>query len=136
MLHAPARVLEAEIVGVESAFAPLSPIEQQVVLLSIADPRDTIGETLMPRRILSLLFATRPSNRLANPRLEALRVFCVRYRFDRCLIEPEAPDVILSLETMLAAAALIKSRSPAFPARDPLLVRMGRCFLPHFKGTR
>jgi hypothetical protein len=124
-------MLKAKIVSGEGHLALLLPIEQQVVLLSLADTRETIGDGPSFRRIWSRLFGMRRSNRLASPRLEALRVFCVLYRLDRHLIGQEKPDAILSLETMLAAAALIDSRSPASPSRDPLLSRMRRRFFPH-----
>lgn len=131
MLYAPAKMLKADIVGAGAPSASLSPIEQQVVLISLGDQAETIDEGSELRRIWSRLFGIRPSNRLANPRLEVLRVFCVRYRLDRGLPGREASDVILSTETMLAAAALIDRRLPrSTPPSEPPLVRALRRFLP------
>ena len=58
----------------------LSVTEQQVVLLSL---KDSLTSACRPQRMshaIRYVFGIWDKNALADPRLEALRVFCVRYR--------------------------------------------------------
>ena len=91
--------------------AGLTMVEQQVVGLSFQDGLTTVMATGRFQRLLHHVFAIRPANRLADPQLELLRAFCVRYRvegqaaFSR--MSREVSSVRLSSETMPAAALMI-----------------------------
>ena len=91
--------------------AGLTTIEQQVVGLSFQDGLTTVMPTGHFQRLLHHVFAVRPANRLADPKLELLRAFCVRYRVEGQAaffrMSREASSVRLSSETMLAAALMI-----------------------------
>lgn len=65
-----------------AARSSLSAIERQVVMLSLGDPRSSLaGQSAWRRRLDALLGLRRP-NRLADPRLEALRRLAVLMRLD------------------------------------------------------
>jgi len=91
--------------------AGLTTVEQQVIGLSLHDGLATVMPTGRLRRLLHRVFAIRPANRLADPQLELLRAFCVRYRVEGHAaffrMPREASSVRLSIDTMLAAASMI-----------------------------
>lgn len=86
---------------------PLTVIERQVVRLSPNDAKNTIAKPSRARRICQGLLGAQPANPLADPRLEALRAFCVKYRISRDLPCHDSTDRLLPFETMLAAVELI-----------------------------
>lgn len=117
MLHM-SRQAFAPLIAYEAvAISPLGPIERQVVYLSLGDDRrSAIGETRM-RRLWRVLFAPRGANRLADPQLEALRVFCVLYRHDRSVIDQKlfvngGREHFVDPATMSAAAEVIDHALP------------------------
>ncbi|KQN39316.1 hypothetical protein ASG37_06940 [Sphingomonas sp. Leaf407] len=76
-----------------SATVPLvAPIERQVILAARGDSRRSLRAPGRIDRALGWLFGWKPANRLADPRLEALRRYVVmaRLRGDRLPIEETA----------------------------------------------
>ena len=91
--------------------AGLTTVERQVVALSLQDRLATVLPTSRLQRLLHRVFAIRPANRLADPQLELLRAFCVRYRVEgQAAFFPmprETSSVRLSSDTMTKAASMI-----------------------------
>lgn len=118
MLHLPRQAFAAMMVPEEAIALPLGALARQVVFMSLNDHRCTAMEEAPFRRLLRRLFGQRSPNRLADPRLEALRVFCVRYRHDRSVINQQfrldgPVDQFLERSVMLAAAqAIDRIRTP------------------------
>lgn len=82
MFHRP--VTTATTAGTTPPPTPLlSPIERQVVMLALREEPATICPGGALRRLADLLFGVRRANPLADPRLEALRRFCIGRRL-RC----------------------------------------------------
>jgi hypothetical protein len=112
MLHMPKQAFASFLAYEEAPISALSPIERQVVYLSLADDRRSAVEETRIRRFWRALFGQRGPNRLADPKLEALRVFCVLYRHDRSVITHK-PSVsggtghLLDPAIMSAAAGVI-----------------------------
>ena len=97
----------------------LSVTEQQVVLLSL---KDSLASACRPRRMsraISYVFGIRDNNALADPRLEALRVFCVRYRYDGATAgSVRHVDVDLDIRTLSSAVELLERHIGAATCRD------------------
>lgn len=113
MLHVS---LRAELRSGAVALPPsigLSAIERQVVSLSFQDRLVTVMPASRLQRLLYHVFGTRPANRLADPRLEMLRVFCVHYRVEGHAaffrMSSPAASVGLFSQSLLAAVLLIDS---------------------------
>lgn len=58
----------------------LTPLERQVVLIAARDGRASVRRSGPARRLCDRLLGIRRANTLADPRLEALRRFCVGRR--------------------------------------------------------
>lgn len=89
----------------------LTATERQVIGLSLHDPLITVMPTGRLRRLLHFVVGIRPVNRLADPQLEMLRAFCVRYRVEGQAaffqLSSSASSPGLSSRSTLAAALLI-----------------------------
>jgi hypothetical protein len=113
MLHVSLRADTRSQVATALARAALTAIERQVVGLSLHDRLATVLPTGRLQHLLHRAFGICSANRLADPRLELLRAFCVRYRVEGQAaffrMSREASSVRLSSETMLAAAMLVDS---------------------------
>ncbi len=112
MLHMPRQTFASLVPYEEAPISPLTSIERQVVYLSLGDDRRSAVEETRIRRALRTFFGQRGPNRLADPKLEALRVFCVLYRFDRSIIHDQqtvtsATEHLLTPTIMAAAAELV-----------------------------
>ena len=110
MLYRPIRHDDAS-VGVAdiSVEHRLSVTEQQVVLLSW---KDSLASACRPRRMsraISYVFGILDNNALADSRLEALRVFCVRYRHGGATAgSVRHVDVDLDIQTLSSAIELLE----------------------------
>lgn len=112
MLHAVIRPdLYREMVAPPES-AGLTSLERQVVRLSLGDGAATIGRGGHLRDLWRGLFGGAAVNRLGDPRLEMLRVFCVRYRLDghaaAFSLAFDARTVGFGADTFFAAARLIE----------------------------
>jgi hypothetical protein len=118
MLYLPRQAFAAITVHEDVIVLPLGPLERQVVFLSLKDHARSAADETPFRRLMRRLFGQHGPNRLADPRLEALRVFCVRYRHDRSAINRQfrvngPADRFLEPQVMLAAAQVIdRPRNP------------------------
>ena len=120
MLHMPRQAFASLLPFDEALIPPLTSIERQVVYLSLADDRRSAVEETRIRRVLRALFGQPGPNRLADPRLEVLRLFCVLYRFDRSIIDDQqtvnaATKHGLTPTIMAAAAELVDRTLSARP---------------------
>lgn len=80
----------ATIVPAKPASGPaLSPLEQTVVALAAFDTRQTIKPPGLVGRLMDVMFGAKPTMKLANERLEALRRYAVLYRHDGDDMSPE-----------------------------------------------
>lgn len=61
---------------------PLSDLEGQTVFLSLRDGRLSVGQPTWTCRMLTIVVGHHRQNRMADPRLEALRRYSVLYRLD------------------------------------------------------
>ena len=97
----------------------LSVTEQQVVLLSL---KDSLASACRPRRMsraISYVFGILNNNALADSRLEALRVFCVRYRHGGATAgSVRHVDVDLDIRTLSSAVELLERHIGAATCRD------------------
>ncbi len=89
----------------------LTPLEWQVVVLASHDDRTSVCRGGPVRRAFDALFGIRRANPLADPRLEALRRFCVGRRMkptetQRAAILAECERYGLTTGTLRAAAML------------------------------
>ncbi len=89
----------------------LSPLERQVVLLATRDDRASVCRGGRVRRLLDALLGLRRANALADPRLEALRRFCVGRRLrvtasERAEVLSECARHGLGEDALRAAAML------------------------------
>lgn len=112
MLYLPRQAFAAMTVHKDAIELPLAPLDRQVVFLSLKDHRRTAADETPFRHLMRRLFGQHDPHRLADPRLEALRVFCVRYRHDRSVINQQfrgngPADRFLEPQVMLAAAQMI-----------------------------
>ncbi|WP_156361805.1 hypothetical protein [Sphingomonas sp. Leaf343] len=65
---------------VRATVSRIAPLERQVLHLAAADTRSSLNEPGRIARMLRWVFAVKTANRLADPRLEALRRFAVLAR--------------------------------------------------------
>lgn len=89
----------------------LTPLERQIVLLAARDGSASFCRGGPVRRALDALFGIRRANPLADPRLEALRRFCVGRRMktteaQRAALLAECERFGLGSDTRRAAAML------------------------------
>lgn len=117
MLHMSRQTFASLVPYEEASISSLTSIERQVVYLSLGDDRRSAVEGTRIRRAFHTVFGQRGPNRLADPKLEALRVFCVLYRFDRSVIKQRfgltgGTEFLLEPATMTAAAELIDRTPP------------------------
>ena len=125
MLYRPIRHDDAS-VGVAdiSVEHRLSVTEQQVVLLSL---KDSLASACRPRRMsraISYVFGILDNNALADSRLEALRVFCVRYRHGATAGSVRHIHLGLDIQTLSSAVKLLERHIGAATSRD---ARYSRC---------
>jgi hypothetical protein len=95
----------------------LSALEHDVVALSLFDPLSSIDPPSAVHSALIRLFGTYPPNHLADPRLEALRRYCILRRETKGALPAAENDRILSAgfsETALmqADALVVSGRYP------------------------
>ncbi|KQN79975.1 hypothetical protein ASE91_12055 [Sphingomonas sp. Leaf62] len=65
---------------VRDTVSRIAPLERKVLQLASTDAQSSLNETGRIGRMLRWVFAVKPANRLAEPRLEALRRFAVMAR--------------------------------------------------------
>lgn len=63
---------------------PDKALERSVIRLSLNDTRRSLRRPSMVFRMIQIVFGLRPPNRVADPRLEALRAYAVTYRTRGC----------------------------------------------------
>jgi hypothetical protein len=94
------------------AVAPLrlSPVERSVVYLSLHDSRQSLRPLSRAGRLLRGIFGIRPTTRLADPKLEALRSYAVSYRTMRRDATHGADAVIQTGDLEHGAEAIAEAR--------------------------
>lgn len=116
-LDLPRAALVASAMGpVHDTVSRIAPLERQVLQLAAADTRSSLNE---PGRIVKMLcwvFAVRSANRLADPRIEALRRFAVMARVhgdalpdaevDRLIGAGFVRETLAEIRKLVAASAL------------------------------
>lgn len=93
----------------------LTNLEQMVVTLSLRDSLRSTAKPSRKSRILDVIFGRENANRMADPRLEAARVYAVRLRFGDVNALNEARENILRLgfteDQILAIRLLVTARA-------------------------
>ncbi len=112
-LDLPRAALVASAMGpVHDTVPRIAPLERQVLQLAAADTRSSLNE---PGRIVKMLrwvFAVRSANRLADPRIEALRRFAVMARVhgdaevDRLIGAGFVHETLAEIRKLVAASTL------------------------------
>jgi hypothetical protein len=67
-------------VKLPASAASLSDVERRVILLARRDPATSVGPVSRRERLVQLALGVRPTTRLSDPRLEALRRFVITRR--------------------------------------------------------
>lgn len=86
----------------------IAPLEQAVLHLAFADKKSSLNEPGRIAKILHWVFGVKPANRLAEPRLEALRRFAVMARVYGDALPDEEADRLLAAGVVREVLAEIR----------------------------
>lgn len=100
--------------SVHDTVSRIAPLERQVVQLASNDARSSLKAPGRIARLLHWVFAVKPANRLADPRLEALRRFAVMARLHGDALPAAEVDRLIGAGFVREALAEIRQlvRSP------------------------
>ncbi|MBA2934581.1 hypothetical protein HZF05_10790 [Sphingomonas sp. CGMCC 1.13654] len=103
---------------------PLTALERSVVHLALTESLTTIPHASRSAAAYEAVFGWRRPRGLADPRLEALRVFCIRLRYRGVVTAAEAGMAASQFSTLQLdqAAAIILARLKPSRCRDPMRI--------------
>ena len=95
----------------------VAPIEREVVQLASRDSRWSLRTPGRIDKALEWVFGWKPTNRLADPRLEALRRYAVMFRLHGDRLPTEETSRLLAAGFMRGAVEELRRMIPARGAR-------------------